>query len=93
MRLDNGQAVLEPMFGNDLYMYLYEPMSEHVIFKMDRTIRSMISQWEPRIEITDIKIFANYDEFTYYIKLYYIIPRLNETDEFTVGISRAGVVI
>jgi hypothetical protein len=53
----------------------------------------MISQWEPRIEITDIKIFANYDESTYYIKLYYYIPRLNENDEFQVGISRAGVVI
>lgn len=49
-----GQRILQPMFGNEIYQYLYEPMNKYTASKIVRTIRQMIERWEPRVEIIDI---------------------------------------
>mgnify|MGYP003571242717 CR=1 FL=1 len=54
-----GEEILEPMFGNDLYRYLYEPMNKYTAEKISKTIRQMIGAWEPRINIIDIPITRN----------------------------------
>ena len=54
-----GEEVLEPMFGNDLYRYLYEPMNKYTAEKISKTIKQMIGTWEPRITIVDIPITRN----------------------------------
>ena len=55
-RFRMGEEILEPMFGNDLYRYLYEPMNKYTAEKISRTIKQMIGTWEPRISIIDIPI-------------------------------------
>lgn len=49
-----GQRILQPMFGNEIYKYLYMPMNKYTAANIVRTIRQMIEQWEPRVEIIDI---------------------------------------
>ena len=54
-----GEEILEPMFGNDLYRYLYEPMNKYTAEKISKTIKQMIGTWEPRISIIDVPITRN----------------------------------
>lgn len=83
-----GEEILEPMFGNDLYRYLYEPMNKYTADKINRTIRQMIEDWEPRIEIVDLPIEGDSETMTYHIKLKYFVPALNETGEYNFILSQ-----
>lgn len=51
-----GEEILEPLFGNELHRFLYEPINKYTAEKISKTIGSMISTWEPRISIIDIPI-------------------------------------
>ena len=87
-----GEEILEPTFGNDLYMYLYEPMNNNVANKIIKTIYQMIEQWEPRISIIDIPIIADEENQTYYIKIVYSIPQLQKEDTYEFGLTKNGVL-
>lgn len=88
-----GQEILEPKFGNELYMYLYEPMNAMTANKIIKTIYQMINTWEPRISITDIPIVSDEDNNTYYIKIIYSIPQLHTEDTYEFGLTRNGVIL
>lgn len=47
----------------------------------------MVTDWEPRIVITDIPIHADEETSTYYIKLNYVIPELNKTGEYYLSLN------
>lgn len=85
-----GQAILEPEFGNTLYMYLYDTMNKYTGDKIVRTIRQMISRWEPRIEILDIQVTGVEDEGVYYIKILYYIPGLGIESEYSLNLSQGN---
>ena len=59
-----------------MYRYLYEPINKYTADKICRTIRQMVENWEPRIQLIDIPIKAVEDEGTYYIQLKYEVPGL-----------------
>lgn len=83
-----GEMILEPMFGNDLYRYLYEPMNKYTADKITRTIKQMIEDWEPRIKILDIPIIGDDEEMSYFIQLKYLIPELDEVDSFDITLRQ-----
>ena len=85
---NRGEMILEPMFGNTLYRYLYEPMNKYTADKISRTIRQMVEDWEPRIKIIDIPIVGDDKNMTYYIKLQYLIPELDTYDEFEIKLTQ-----
>jgi phage baseplate assembly protein W len=83
-----GEAILEPMYGNNLYVYLYEVMNKYTAEKIARTLRQMIENWEPRIEIDDLDIVCNEEEMTYYITIHYHIPELHASDVYKLNLSK-----
>lgn len=71
-------------------MYLYESMNKYSGDKIVRTIRQMISRWEPRIEILDILVTGVEDEGVYYIKIKYYIPALGVETEYDLNLSQGN---
>lgn len=76
-----GESILMPEFGiGTLYEYLYSPMDKYLVQKITRTIKDIISLWEPRVRITSIPI--EYDDITIKFTIYYDIPELNVSDSY-----------
>jgi phage baseplate assembly protein W len=83
-----GQEVLAPEFGSDLHRYLYEPINKFTADKINRTIRQMLEQWEPRIEVLDIPIIGVEEECAYYITIKYFIPALGINNEYQLSLTQ-----
>lgn len=49
-----GQRILDPLFGSDLYRFLYEGITDLTKDKVQASIQSSVSKYEPRVKITDI---------------------------------------
>lgn len=88
-----GEEILEPEFGNSIYMYLYEPASQFVADKITRTIKDMIYRWEPRIQIIDTPIELDPDDNSYYIQIKYYAPMLELQSSVTLAINTEGSVV
>lgn len=87
-----GQRVLQPQYGNQLYMYLYQPMNKFTSDKIVKTVVAMIQRWQPRIVLQSTPIEANQQDNSYYIQLNYYIPMLEQQSSTIVQINRDGVV-
>ena len=75
-----GERIINPEFGNNLYKYIYEPMSDLVAHNIGVEIQSMFDRWEPRVEINQISVIPWYDQNTYQIEVDYIIPSLSNAN-------------
>lgn len=73
-----GEKVLDPDFGMNLDVYLFEPLSESIGDSIGRKILSELSQQEPRINILRITVNVNYDNNSYGIMVFYEIPKINK---------------
>lgn len=71
-----GQKLLNPLFGLDLRVYLFETVSENKAFFLAQTILDGIAIQEPRISIDFIEVLANIDDNEYVINLDFSIPEL-----------------
>lgn len=88
-----GQCILEPEFGNQLYRYIYEPMNKFSQQKIIKTIKSMIQDWQPRIQVQQLPILIDELNQTYFIQIIYIIPLINESDSINVSINKNGTEV
>ncbi len=82
-----GQEILDPLFGNNLYNYLYEPMNNFTADKIGKTIRSMIGSYEPRVSISDIEIKPNAEDMSYNIIIQYSIDKLGVDSSLILNMS------
>lgn len=71
-----GQKLLNPLFGLDLRVYLFEVVSENKAFFLAQTILDGIAAQEPRISIDFIEVLADIDDMEYVINLEFSIPEL-----------------
>lgn len=71
-----GQKLLNPLFGLDLRVYLFETVSENKAFFLAQTILDGVAIQEPRISIDFIEVLANIDDMEYVINLEFSIPDL-----------------
>jgi phage baseplate assembly protein W len=72
-----GQKILNPTFGLDLRMYLFEPISENSAFFIRDDIFNNLSTYEPRVVVRNVNVKANIDEQLYEITLQIDVPQLN----------------
>ena len=82
-----GQQILQPQFGNKLYTYIYQPMSDIVQVDIKRTIKQMIQHYQPRIRLTDITIHKNNQKLSYNIIMKYIVPQLGLSNSEILQLS------
>jgi len=71
-----GQRILYPEFGNILYGYIYEGLTETTIQNMKKSITSMLGD-EPRMNVINIDITANTENSEVTINMLYNIPSLD----------------
>ena len=81
-----GQRILDPLFGNIIYEYVYEPINNLTIKNLREAVLNML-KYEPRIDVIDLEIYPNNDQNTINVKLQYLIPKLNRMESFQTEIT------
>ena len=51
-----GERVMRPNFGCAIWDLLFEPINANTIGLMAVAVREALGQWEPRIEVLDVRI-------------------------------------
>lgn len=85
----SGEAILDPEFGlGAIYNLLYSPFDKHTTEKLLKTMRRIIADYEPRIEIIKIPTEVNEDDQTISMTIFYSIPALNATDSYNLVLQK-----
>lgn len=56
-----GERLMRPQFGCAIWDQLFEPINANTLGFMAQAVRDSISQWEPRVELEDVKADADPD--------------------------------
>ena len=86
-----GERIIQPEFGNNLYQYVYEPITDLTAKKLGREILSMFERWEARVEILDLIITPFPDDNLYHVQVIYTIPSLNDRKlsfDYSINVRR-----
>lgn len=82
-----GDNPLSPEFGvGQLYELLYSVNDKYTIEKISKTMRAILTTWEPRISIINMPI--EHDDTSISITINYTIPALNDTDSFVYSVEK-----
>ncbi len=73
-----GERVMRPDFGCNLKSLVFAPMNEATINLARHYVQDGLTQWEPRIDLTDVTITADTDLGALIINVTY---RLKSTQE------------
>lgn len=55
LQTDLGQRVMRPDFGCTAGRLVFAPGSEHFLRELERTVREAMRDWEPRVELVDVR--------------------------------------
>lgn len=81
MHFKTGESPLLPEFGvGQLYEYLYSINDKYTKEKFSKTLESILTTWEPRINIISLPVKTDENSITIIIN--YFIPLLNDNDSF-----------
>ncbi len=84
----NGENILDPEFGiGQVYAMLYTTFDKYTTEKMLKTIRTIVSEYEPRVEIISIPTEYDEDKNEYHLTVNYYVPSLMETATMEVYLS------
>jgi len=81
-----GQRVLDPKFGNLIYLYVYEPINDITISNLERDVLNML-KYEPRINVLSITIVPIMDDSQLNIEVKYLVPTLNYINTYTTSVT------
>ena len=76
-----GERILNPEFGNRLHEYLYQGIIPETSEQIVAEIRHCVSEWEPRVNITDVVDVSTTDDHednTIHLEIRYTIPELSD---------------
>jgi phage baseplate assembly protein W len=57
-----GERVMRPQFGCRIWDLLFEPVTPNLLGLIAEAVRGALAQWEPRIEVQDVKPMIDDDE-------------------------------
>jgi len=81
-----GQKILNPTFGLDLEMFLFDNISRENADIIGKTIYEELGTHEPRITVDSVNVVARPDDNEYEISITIIIPSLNNKYATATGI-------
>ena len=77
---EKGQRLFLPEFGVDLWQYLFEPMTDVIVFQVYLEIYNALEKWEPRIKLlSDSGFVPNYDTHTIDLSIVFEIRGRTDT--------------
>ena len=85
-----GQKILNPTFGLDLEMFLFDNISRENADIIGKTIYEELPVYEPRITVDSVNVVARPDDNEYEISITIIIPSLDNKTAKTTGILTEG---
>lgn len=56
-----GERVMRPTFGCGVYDYVFSPLTTATAALMSRDVRNALLEWEPRIEVVEVRFDAEPD--------------------------------
>ena len=68
---NKGERPFKPDYGSDIRSYLFEPLDYGTAAQIELGITSTIAQFEPRIEILNLKASPNYDSNGFDVEMVY----------------------
>lgn len=76
-----GERMMRPRFGCGIHDLVFEEMSTTVLYAVEATVRDALTTYEPRIELTEVKIDPiDALNGTLLIAIDYRVRRTNQTD-------------
>tara|TARA_R100000008_G_C3495645_1_gene120986 strand:+ start:29 stop:511 length:483 start_codon:yes stop_codon:yes gene_type:complete len=85
-----GQKILNPTFGLDLEMFLFDNISRENADLIGKTIYEELPINEPRITVESVNVIAKPDDNEYEITISIIIPSLGNKTATSTGILTEG---
>ena len=85
-----GQKILNPTFGLDLEMFLFDNISKENADIIGKTIYEELPIYEPRIIVDSVNVIARPDDNEYEVSITIIIPSLDDKAATTTGILTEG---
>ena len=85
-----GQKILNPTFGLDLEMFLFDNISRENADLIGKTIYEELPINEPRITVESVNVIAKPDDNEYEITMTIIIPSLGNKAATSTGILTEG---
>lgn len=78
----------QPLKGAGLRALLFEPMTPLVTTALEKTIKVVIENFEPRAKIQSLRVKPNYDANSYDITLEYMIVGITRPQILTTQLKR-----
>ena len=85
-----GQKILNPTFGLDLEMFLFDNISRENADIIGKTIYEELPVHEPRITVQSVNVIAKPDDNEYEITITIVIPSLDNRIASSTGILTEG---
>jgi uncharacterized protein len=85
---DQGERLFQPNLGSDIRATLFENNTPMVIKLLEEKVRSVINNFEPRVNIIEIIIKSEYDEDRIQITIYFNVRNVNAPLSVTVFLER-----
>ena len=70
---NKGERLMNPDYGSDIRSYLFEPLDYGTANAITTNIRYSIDRWEPRITVSRIKAYPNFDDNGFDVEMSYSI--------------------
>ena len=70
---NKGERLMNPDYGSDIRSYLFEPLDYGTANAITTNIRYSIDRWEPRITVSRIKAYPNFDDNGFDVEMTYEI--------------------
>lgn len=88
LRTNHGEKPFEPLFGANLRTYLFENPGLVTEVAIENSIKMAIENYEPRVEILDIKVDDHTDENRIGIQLTVKIISISQITNISTSIER-----
>lgn len=76
-----SERLFYPDKGCGIYYLLFEQMNPTSELLIADYIKTVLGNWESRVRVTDVSVYANYDEDRYDVTIYYSIVNSNNLQQ------------
>jgi phage baseplate assembly protein W len=73
-----GERLMRPQFGCRIWELLFEPINANTLGLMGVAVREALSQWEPRIELDDVRVRPGDGDGQVLIEIDYVVRSTND---------------
>lgn len=85
---NKGERLYQPEVGGNVSGLLFELMSEETTYMLQRAIKEVIVNWEPRVVLEQVDVLPDYDNNIYYITIrFYTIYNIEQLQNVTLNLA------